>query len=234
MGKAQRALAVHHGMEPPPPPTWSFTACLTYRGGLEIRAAAENVLPGWGQGGERLSFLLRLRRRLRIAVTSQCGGAPAPAEPGKKPPRGLKLLCFLRNRLARAPRLPSLLRRKKPPPPPQPRAAVAKSGPGIPGIPSLLKNRALTRPATMTALCFLAALAVAAASVAALRLMAGFMITNASCTSWRCFLAKKFVQFLGPPLYQWLSKISLRFLDPPALCEWLGLPKLSLKWLFNK
>uniref|UniRef100_A0ACD5VNI7 Uncharacterized protein n=1 Tax=Avena sativa TaxID=4498 RepID=A0ACD5VNI7_AVESA len=230
MGKAQRALAVHPGMEPPPrlPPTWSFTACLTYRGGLEIRAAAENVLPGWGQGGERLSFLLRLRRRLRLTVTSQCGGAPAPSEPGKKPPGGLKLLRLLRNRLARAPRLPSLLRRKKPPPPAPPRAAVAKSVPRIPGIPSLLKNRALMRPATSTALCFLAALAVASASVAALRLMAGFMVTNARCTSWRCFLAKKSVEFLGPPLFEWLSKISFRF------CEWLGLPKLSLKWLFNK
>jgi hypothetical protein len=65
-------------------------------------------------------------------------------------------------------------------------------------------------------------------------LQAGFVMPSASCGSWRCFLAKKFVRFLGPPLFEWLSKISFRFLDPPALCEWLGHPKLSLKWLFNK
>ena len=129
MWKAERALANRPGVAsaPPPPATWSVTACLTYRGGLEIRAAAENVLPGWGHDGERLTFLLRLRRRLRIAVTSQCSRAPAPAEHSKKP-RGLKILRFL----------PSFLRRKKPLPPPSPRAAVAKSGPRAPAIPSLL------------------------------------------------------------------------------------------------
>lgn len=108
-------------MASPRPATWSVSACLRYRGGLEIRAAAENVvLPWWGHGGERLSFLLRLRRRLRLAVTSQCARAPAPASADpeskekKKKPRALKLLRFLRSRLARA---PSALRRKKPPPP---------------------------------------------------------------------------------------------------------------------
>ncbi|CAM0879708.1 unnamed protein product [Alopecurus aequalis] len=231
MWKAERALSNSPGVASPTPPTWSVTACLTYRGGLEIRAAAENILPGWGHGGERLSFLLRLRRRLRLAVTSQCS-APAPAEQGKKP-RGPKILRFLRSKLTRAPLVPSALRRKKPPPPPPtPRAAVAKSIPRTPAISSLL-DRALPRPAWTTALCFVAALAVALASVAALRFMVGLMISNTSCASWRCFLAKKFFQFLGPPLFEWLSKISSRFWDPP-LCEWLGLPKLSLKWLFSK
>ncbi|XP_051223022.1 uncharacterized protein [Lolium perenne] len=192
-----------------PPPTWSVTACLRYRGGLEIRAAAENVLPGWGHGGERLSFLLRVRRSLHLTVTSQCGRDP---EPDKKP-RGLKLLRFLRSSFARAPRVPSLLRRRKTPP--QPRAAaVAKPGSRAPAILSVL-DRALMWPATATTttLCFLAALAVAAA----LRIMVGFMIPSASCGSWRCFLAKKFVRVLGPPLFEWLSRISLKlikFLDP--------------------
>jgi hypothetical protein len=48
-------------------------------------------------------------------------------------------------------------------------------------------------------------------------LQAGFMIPSASCGSWRCFLAKKFVRILGPPLFEWLSRISLKlikFLDP--------------------
>ncbi|KAF7035200.1 hypothetical protein CFC21_046117 [Triticum aestivum] len=205
-----------------PPATWSVTACLTYRGGLEIRAAAKNVLPGWGHGGERLSFLLRLRRRLRLAVTSQCGRAPAPADPDKKP-RGLRLLRSLRTGL------PCIWRRKKPP-----RAAAAMPGSRSQAIPSLLKDRALMRPATTVALCSVAALAVAAASVAALRLVAGFLTPSASCVSWRCFLAKKFVRFLGPPLLEWISEISLKLVDPPALGEWLGLPKLGLKWLFNK
>ncbi|KAE8776058.1 hypothetical protein D1007_51394 [Hordeum vulgare] len=209
-----------------PPATWSVTACLTYRGGLEIRAAAENILPGWGHGGERLSFLLRLRRRLRLAVTSQCGRAPAPADPGKNP-RALNLLRSLRTRL------PSIWRRKKPP-----RAAAAKPGSCSQAIPSSLrmcwqKDRAPMRPATTVALCSVAALAVAVASVATLRLVAGFLIPSASCGSWRCFLAKKFVRFLGPPLLEWISKISLELVDPPALGNWLGLPKLGLKCLFN-
>jgi hypothetical protein len=138
MGKAERAVANHPGLAstpPPPPATWSVTACMTYRGRLEIRAAAENILSGWGHGGERLSFFVRLRRRLRLVVTSQCGRGPAPAEEGKKV-RGLRILRFLRNRLPRAPRLPSLLRRKKTPPPP--RAAIAKSASRTPVIPSLL------------------------------------------------------------------------------------------------
>ncbi|KAM3197196.1 hypothetical protein ACQJBY_072708 [Aegilops geniculata] len=205
-----------------PPATWSVTACLTYRGGLEIRAAAENILPGWGHGGERLSFLLRLRRRLRLAVTSQCGRPPSPADPDKKP-RGLKILRSLRTGV------PCIWRRKKPP-----RAAATMPASGSQSIPSLLKDRALMRPATTVALCSVAALAVAAASVAALRLVAGFLIPSASCGSWRCFLAKKFIKFLGPPLFEWISRISLKLVDPPALGDWLGLPKLGLKWLFNK
>jgi hypothetical protein len=118
---------------------------------MEIRAAAENVLPGRSHGGKRFCFLLRLRRRLGLGITSQRGLALALTEHGKKPPaepdkkrRGLKLLRFLRSRLARASRLPSVLRRKNkkpplpPPPPSPPRAAVANSGPRTAAIPSLL------------------------------------------------------------------------------------------------
>ncbi|CAM0879707.1 unnamed protein product [Alopecurus aequalis] len=226
------------------------------RGWLQIRAAAENALPGW-----RLSFLVSLRRRLRLAVTSQCVRATAPAEQGKKPrglkiprflrsrlarapplaavakpsprtpspgeqgqkPRGLKIIRFLRSRLARAPRASSVL---PPPPPPPPRASVAQPSPRTPAIPSLLRNLAPMRAATTMALCFLAA-----ASVAELRVMAGFMVPSTSCSSWGCFLAG----FVMLPLFEWLSKISSKFLDPPLCdCDWLGLPKLSLKWPFNK
>ncbi|KQK02857.1 uncharacterized protein LOC104582497 [Brachypodium distachyon] len=230
-------------MASPRPATWSVSACLRYRGGLEIRAAAENVvLPWWGHGGERLSFLLRLRRRLRLAVTSQCARAPAPASADpeskekKKKPRALKLLRFLRSRLARA---PSALRRKKPPPP-RAEDEDDRGDPRAQPVPCFL-TRALMRPAktktTATVLCFVAALAVA---VVALRLVAGFVIPppTVSCTSWRCFLAKKLAKkLLGPPLQEWFSRIGLRileFLDPPAaLRDWPGLPKLGLKWLFN-
>ncbi|KAI5005048.1 hypothetical protein ZWY2020_032291 [Hordeum vulgare] len=194
-----------------PPATWSVTACLTYRGGLEIRAAAENILPGWGHGGERLSFLLRLRRRLRLAVTSQCGRAPAPADPGKNP-RALNLLRSLRTRL------PSIWRRKKPPQPPRLPAHV------------LAEGSSLDAAGDDGGAVSVAALAVAVASVAALRLVAGFLIPSASCGSWRCFLAKKFVRFLGPPLLERISKISLKLVDPPAR-QLAWLLKLGLKCL---
>ncbi|XP_047058103.1 uncharacterized protein LOC124664687 [Lolium rigidum] len=223
-----RALSNRPGVAStrPPPATWSITACPTYL------PAAENVLPGRSNGGKRHSF----------------HGKKPPAEPDRKQPaepdkkrRGLKLLRFLRSRLARVSRLPSVLRHMKPPlpppPPSPPRAAVANSGPRTPAIPFLMKNLALMRPATTTVFCFVAGFAVSVASISALRLMAGFMIPSGSCTLWRCFLAKKFLQFLGPPLFEWLSKISLKlvnFLDAPVLCEWLARPKLTLKCLFNK
>nr|XP_034593559.1 uncharacterized protein LOC117855342 isoform X1 [Setaria viridis]XP_034593560.1 uncharacterized protein LOC117855342 isoform X1 [Setaria viridis]XP_034593561.1 uncharacterized protein LOC117855342 isoform X1 [Setaria viridis] len=99
---------------PPGPPSWSVAVRLRHRWGLDIRAAAENVLPGWGRGGERLSLLLRFRRRLILTVTSQCGARPAaaPTQPGT-PPRGGKILRFLRSRWARLPRITSIWRRKK-------------------------------------------------------------------------------------------------------------------------
>lgn len=96
---------------PPGPPAWSVVVRLRHRWGLDIRAAAENVLPGWGRGGERLSLLLRFRRRLILTVTSQCGARPAAVstQPGS-PPRGGKILRFLRSRWAR---ITSIWRRKK-------------------------------------------------------------------------------------------------------------------------
>ncbi|CAL4958453.1 unnamed protein product [Urochloa decumbens] len=101
----------------PGPPAWSVAVRLRHRWGLDIRAAAENVLPGWGRGGERLSLLLRFRRRLTLTVTSQCGARPAAAagQPGA-PPRGCRILRFLRSRWARLPRITPIWRRKKHPP----------------------------------------------------------------------------------------------------------------------
>lgn len=115
-----------------PPATLSFTACFSYGGWLEIRVAAKNILPGWGHGGERFSFLLRLRRCLRLAVTSKCGRDAVPAEPDKKP-RALKILRSLWIRL------PCIWRRKKPP-----RAAAAK--PAKPGSRTLAIPSLLVRP----------------------------------------------------------------------------------------
>ncbi|KAL6626822.1 hypothetical protein ACP70R_030548 [Stipagrostis hirtigluma subsp. patula] len=213
----------------PPPPAWSVALRLKHRGGLEIRASAENVLPGWGRGGERLSLLLRLRRSLRLAVTSQCGPrAPAPSQP-RAPPRGYKILRFLRSGWAR---VPSVWRRKKPPG----RAAAAAAVPGPRSQASHLlafrQNRASTptiqchRAWTLTAATvgFVAAvLAVATASLAAFRLTVGHWgecrQPIAHCESWRCFFAKKLTEFL----------------EPSSLDKWLlRLPKLGFKWLLSK
>ncbi|KAL5227797.1 hypothetical protein ABZP36_016062 [Zizania latifolia] len=204
-------------MAPPPPgqPAWSITVHLRHRHWLDFRAAAENVFPGWGHGGERLSLLLRLRRSLRLAVTSQCGLAPASASP--KNPRPCKIIRLLKSKLAR---VPSIWRRKKPPA----RAgagAVATAKPG-----SLSQSRALAWPAhrertwtarktAAAALCLVTVLAVAMASTAASRAMKGYgkgyYEPVAHCTSWRCFAAKKLAKFLQlePRLYEWLLKISL-------------------------
>jgi hypothetical protein len=101
---------------PRPPPAWSVTLSLTHHGGLEIRATAENLLPGWGRGGEHLSLLLRLRRRFLLSVTSQCGGpSPAAATQPGTPPRGSRVVRFLRSRWARLPRVTSIWRRNKQP-----------------------------------------------------------------------------------------------------------------------
>ena len=100
---------------PPGPPAWSVAVRLRHRWGLDIRAGAENVLPGWGRGGERLSLLLRFRRCLILTVTSQCGARPAAATQPGEPPRGCKILRFLRSRWERLPRgaTISIWRRKK-------------------------------------------------------------------------------------------------------------------------
>nr|CAB3472113.1 unnamed protein product [Digitaria exilis] len=115
---------------PPPPgaPAWSVAVRLRHRCGLDFRAAAENVLPGWGRGGEQLSLLFRFRRRLILTVTSQCGGGARPAaatQPETPPPRGCKILRFLRSRWARLPRIASVWRRKKHHPPARIAAAAA-------------------------------------------------------------------------------------------------------------
>jgi hypothetical protein len=117
---------------PPGPPAWSVTLSLRHRGGLEIRAAAENLLPGWGRGGERMSLLLRLRRCLLFSVTSNCGGRPAATTQPGPLPRGSRVVRFLRSRWARLPRATSIWRRKKQPParaavPPDCRDQVTRS-----------------------------------------------------------------------------------------------------------
>ena len=111
---------------PPGPPAWSVSVRLRHRWGLDIRAGAENVLPGWGRGGERLSLLLRVRRRLILTITSQCGARPAAATQPGEPPRGCKILRFLRGRWERLPRVAtiSIWWRKKHPP-----ARVAAAAP---------------------------------------------------------------------------------------------------------
>jgi len=67
---------------PPGPPAWSVTLSLKHRGGLEIRAAAENLLPGWGRGGERLSLLLRLRRRWDWFINLSASDYPLVTQDG--------------------------------------------------------------------------------------------------------------------------------------------------------
>ncbi|WVZ72417.1 hypothetical protein U9M48_020882 [Paspalum notatum var. saurae] len=162
---------------PPPPPgppaTWSVSVFLRHRCGLEIRAAAENVLPGWwGRGGERLSLLLRLRRRLLLSVTSHCGDRPA--HPAPQPPRGCGVvLRFLRGRWAR---VASVWRRrgKKQPPArvaaaaavPRGRLAQRDQTPARPGFLAM----ACTPKSAATLRFVVAALAVAVASVAVLHL----------------------------------------------------------------
>jgi hypothetical protein len=115
----------------PSSPAWSVAVRLRHCAGLEIRASAENVLPGWGRGGERLSLLLRLRRRLVLAVTSQCGPR-APAS-GKTPPRR-QVIRFLRSKWARVPPIWRWRRKNKP----LVRAASATLGAGSKVTPSLL------------------------------------------------------------------------------------------------
>lgn len=134
---------------PPGPPSWSVAVRLRHRWGLDIHAAAENVLPGWGRGGERLSLLLRFRRRLILTVTSQCGARPAvaPTQPGT-PPRGGKILRFLRSRWAPLPRITSIWRRKKHTPTRASAAAAAPRGRRAQVIPSpvLFLGRLISRP----------------------------------------------------------------------------------------
>ncbi|TVU21660.1 hypothetical protein EJB05_31310, partial [Eragrostis curvula] len=184
-------------------PAWSVAVRLRHRGGLEIRASAENVLPGWGRGGERLSLLLRLRRRLVLAVTSQCG----PRDPVTgAPPPCCKILRFLRSRWARLPRAPPIWRRKKPP---VPAAPGARSQQNRSSTRKIQRGGAWTPTATLRFAA--AAFAVVLASVALFYLKGwrrggGCREPIAPCTSWRCFLA----QFWEPPPlrnYKWLLRL---------------------------
>ncbi|KAF0920338.1 hypothetical protein E2562_034805 [Oryza meyeriana var. granulata] len=199
---------------PPPPgrPAWSITVRLRHRGWLDLRVAAENVLPGWGHGGERLSLLFRLRRSLRLAVTSRCGRAQQ-----EKNPRASKILRFLRNKLAC---VPSIWRRKKPPPARAATvAAIATSKPGSRS--QQWQSRALVWPAhgerrwpartTATAVLCLVAVLVAAMAFRAMN-GRGYYEPVGHTKSWRFFVAKKLARLLElePRLYAWLLKLSLK------------------------
>ncbi|XP_040379469.1 uncharacterized protein LOC107304573 [Oryza brachyantha] len=213
-------------MPPPPPPegrpAWSVTVRLRHRGWLELRAAAENVLPGWGHGGERLSLLLRLRRGLRLAVTSRCVRPPP-----EKNPRACRILRFLGSRLSR---VPSIWRRKKPSP--SSAAAIAASKPAgsrsqatqISHVCQAWQERALAWPGhgerrwparSAAALCLVAVLAVSWTSIAAFRAMngygRGYHEPGGHRTPWRFLVAKRIASLLElePRLYAWLMKLSL-------------------------
>ncbi|KAJ1282452.1 hypothetical protein BS78_03G053000 [Paspalum vaginatum] len=208
---------------PGPPPAWSVSVFLRHRGGLEIRAAAENVLPGWwGRGGERLSLLLRLRRRLLLSVTSRCSDRTThPAEP----PHGCGILRFLRGRWAR---VASIWRRRSKKQPPARVAAAVPRGrlaqraqtPAWPGFLAMART-----PKSAAALrFFVAALAVAVASVAVLRLT-----VRVGCWNWRGGRDPE-------PVARWAKFLELME-HPPLHCKYkwlLVLPKRGLEWIFSK
>ncbi|EES02399.1 hypothetical protein BDA96_03G059200 [Sorghum bicolor] len=212
----------------PGPPAWSVTLSLRHRGGLEIRAAAENLLPGWGRGGERLSLLLRLRRRLLLSVTSQCGDRPAAATQPGTPPRGSRVVRFLRSRWGRLPRVTSIWGRKK-----QPAARVAAA---VPRDRKDQRSRTPTRPgfwamawtpesaATLrfVVVVVFAALALAVAIVAAFRITGGLSNRREGCDS--------------KPIARWAKFLEL-IEHPPLNCNYkclLGVPKRGLEWIFSK
>ncbi|CAL4965493.1 unnamed protein product [Urochloa decumbens] len=211
---------------PPGPPAWSVAVRLRHRWGLDIHAAAENVLPGWGRGGERLSLLLRFRRRLILTVTSQCGARPAAA--GTQP-RGCRILRFLRSRLARLPRITPIWRRKKHPPA---RAAAAAVAPPrgrrnqqsrTPTRPGLLAMAGAPTPAA--ALRFaIAAVAVVMASILVFRIT-----VRIGCWNWRGGRD-------GERIARWAKFLELMEHPPPYhKYKWLlGVPKRGLEWIFNK
>nr|CAB3476139.1 unnamed protein product [Digitaria exilis] len=192
---------------PPPPgaPAWSVAMRLRHRCGLDFRAAAENVLPGWGRGGEQLSLLFRFRRRLILTVTSQCSGGACPAaatQPEKTTPsqRGCKILRFLRSRWARLPRIASVWRRKRHHPPA--RIAAAAASP---------RGRRAQQSRTPTLPGFLAMAGTPTSAAAALRF--AVVVVVASIVLLRIALME----------------------HPPPYCKWLlGVPKRALQWIFTK
>ncbi|XP_008655664.1 uncharacterized protein [Zea mays] len=229
---------------PPGPPSWSVTLSLKHRGGLEIRAAAENVLPGWGRGGERLSLLLRLRRRLLLSVTSQCGGRRAAStEPGT-PPRGSRVVRLLRSAWARLPRATSIWRRKKQAParvvPRDRRGQVIRSPlfflkqsrhpqsptPARPGFWAVAWT-----PTSAATLRFVAVVvAIAAVLAVALAIDAAFRVTDD--------LGNRRGGWDSKPIARWATFLEL--MEHPPLpwnynYKWLpGAPKRGLEWIFSK
>ncbi|CAO2181031.1 unnamed protein product [Urochloa humidicola] len=212
---------------PPGPPAWSVAVRLRHRWGLDIRAAAENVLPGWGRGGERLSLLLRFRRRLILTVTSQCGARPtAAAQPGT-PPRGCRIIRFMRSRWARLPRITNFWRRKKHPPAraaavaaPRGRQAQQSRSPTRPGFLAMAGT-----PTPAAALRFaVAAVAVAVASILVFRITACI-----GCLNWRG-------GHDGERIARWAKFLELMEHPPPHhKYKWLlGVPKRGLEWIFSK
>ncbi|KAF8704875.1 hypothetical protein HU200_031115 [Digitaria exilis] len=217
---------------PPPPgaPAWSVAMRLRHRCGLDFRAAAENVLPGWGRGGEQLSLLFRFRRRLILTVTSQCSGGACPAaatQPEKTTPsqRGCKILRFLRSRWARLPRIASVWRRKRHHPPAR-IAAAAASPRGrraqVISSPVFLQSRTPTLPG------FLAMAGTPTSAAAALRFAVVVVVAS--------IVLLRIAVFIGC----WKRIAGLvKFLElmehPPPYCKWLlGVPKRALQWIFTK
>ncbi|RCV24826.1 hypothetical protein SETIT_5G117700v2 [Setaria italica] len=212
---------------PPGPPSWSVAVRLRHRWGLDIHAAAENVLPGWGRGGERLSLLLRFRRRLILTVTSQCGARPAvaPTQPGT-PPRGGKILRFLRSRWAPLPRITSIWRRKKHTPTRASAAAAAPRGrraqeSRTPTQPGFL---AMAGTPTSAAMRWFAVAAVVVASILVFRITMCI-----GCWNWRGGRD-------GERIARWAKFLELMEHPPPYhKYKWLlGVPKRGLEWIFSK
>ncbi|CAO2208871.1 unnamed protein product [Urochloa humidicola] len=214
---------------PPGPPAWSVAVRLRHRWGLDIRAATENVLPGWGRGGERLSLLLRFRRRLILTVTSRCGARPAAAAQPGTPPRRCRILRFLRSRWARLPRITNIWRRKKHPPARRAAAATPRGGRAqqsrTPAQPGFLAMAGTPPPAAVLRFA-VAAVAVAVASIMVFRITACIGCWN---WNWRGGCD-------GERITRWVKFMELMEHPPPYhKYKWmLGVPKRGLKWIFSK
>ncbi|CAO2193821.1 unnamed protein product [Urochloa humidicola] len=206
---------------PPGPPAWSVAVRLRHRWGLDIRAAAENVLPGWGRGGERLSLLLRFRRCLILTVNSQCGARPATAM--GTPPRGCKILRFLRSRWARLPRIVPIWRRKKHTPARAAAAGRQAQQSRTPARPGFLATAGTPTAAAAAALRFaVAAIAIVGASILVFRITVWI-----GCWNWRGGHDDERIA-------RWVKFLELME-HPPPYHKWLlGVPKRGLEWIFSK